>query len=545
MSLYRNQSIRRKLSIATEYSERIESKLEPLISPLPKDPVRWAEKVRILEGKPFSFEDRDYLLPMYRDTSNRIVIVKGRQVEVTELGVNWLLKNLTTFPYTKAIYTAPKMEKVREFSRDRFRPAILDSEQLKKKLSKGEEKEDKGGPAITRIAFKNRSVCYLITAWGDFNAIRGIALDFAFIDEFQDLQGDALPIVIEAMAHSKFRKIVGAGTASLEGDPFSKLWDRSDKKEWSWEEKAWSPTKPENSAWSGYHIGQDIAPWIMNLPPEDDNSIPWKRAHYIERIFFNEVLGRFYRGMAKPLIPQDFLGDAQNPGVRDFSSSLLESYGPPEFSYAGIDWGGGIFAFTIIWIMAKDKEGRWRLLYIHKFDEKDPMRQVEIIGNLLDAFTVRLAVADIGYGQVQVSELQKKFGNRLWACRYVENPQVNLRKIDKDDRGDRISQLICNADRSFWIDKAIDVIKHRDAKNAPDPLLKIPWTDQLKVEWLIDHFTCIEREDVETVGGKRYYRYVHNPGEPDDALHTFVYSLIAEALDSMVDRSRPISISGD
>jgi len=40
-------------------------------------------------------------------------------------------------------------------------------------------------------------------------------------------------------------------------------------------------------------------------------------------------------------------------------------------------------------------------------------------------------------------------------------------------------------------------------------------------------FTCIERETVEMQSGRKYFRYVHPEGTEDDALHAFVYALIA------------------
>ena len=50
---------------------------------------------------------------------------------------------------------------------------------------------------------------------------------------------------------------------------------------------------------------------------------------------------------------------------------------------------------------------------------------------------------------------------------------------------------------------------------------------------VVDHFTCIEMEEQETVSGKRYHHYAHPEGEPDDALHGFIYSLIADAIGRM------------
>jgi hypothetical protein len=40
-------------------------------------------------------------------------------------------------------------------------------------------------------------------------------------------------------------------------------------------------------------------------------------------------------------------------------------------------------------------------------------------------------------------------------------------------------------------------------------------------------------EEQETVSGKKYHHYTHPEGEPDDALHAFIYALIAEAIGRM------------
>ena len=87
-------------------------------TPLPQDPVQWTLRTRILKGKPFSFDQREHLLPIYRDTHPRIIVVKARQLEMTEWLVNWLIYKLTTYPFTTAVYTAPRMDQVSRFSQD-------------------------------------------------------------------------------------------------------------------------------------------------------------------------------------------------------------------------------------------------------------------------------------------------------------------------------------------------------------------------------------------------------------------------------------------
>jgi hypothetical protein len=158
------------------------------------------------------------------------------------------------------------------------------------------------------------------------------------------------------------------------------------------------------------------------------------------------------------------------------------------------------------------------------------MKQVAVISNLITQYNVRQLVADIGYGAVQVSELQKKFGPRVMGCQYVRRPEIPLQRRVAVRSGERIAQAIVDVDRSFWIETAIQVIKHKDAAGQPTPQLLIPWKEPLDVEWLIDHFTCLEMEEQEMHGGKKYHHYTHPEGYPDDAFHTFTYALIAESL---------------
>lgn len=515
-----------KISLLSNEVAQIRSEIKLLQKPLPTDPIQWTQETRILKGAPFSFENREYLLPLYRDTSPRIIVTKSRQMELTEWCVNWLLHNILTHPFTTSIYTAPRMDQVSRFSQDRFRKAILESPKLRDIILEA-RRQELGETAVSRVPFNNGSVCYLISAWGDFSAIRNIPADFAVVDEGQDVQAEALPVLEESMSHSKYNRELIIGTASVEGSEFCRIWKESDMKEWDASARAWVPEKPENRSYSGYHFSQEMASWLLLLRPEHPNSIPWKRAHYSDRRFTNEVLGLFYRGLAKPLILEDLLA------CRDFQFSLMERLELPYHSYAGIDWGGGEHAFSVIWIMARDDQGRWRLIYLRKFAEKDPMKQIKIISNLIPLFNVKRAVADIGYGAVQVSELQKEFADRVMGCQYVRRPEIPLEQKYADEYGKRLAQMLLLADRSFWIETAINLIKRKDPSGAPNPQLVLPWGEPIDVEWLIDHFTCIEMEEQETVSGKKYHHYTHPEGEPDDALHAFIYALIADAFEKL------------
>jgi len=447
------------------------------------------------------------------------LVVKARQMEMTEMLVNWLLFNLSKYSNTTALYTAPRADQVSRFSRDRIRRAIMDSRSLCRSLEVAREEE--GKEAIARIPFANGSLLYLVSAWGDFSAIRNIPADFAAVDEMQDVQSEALPVIMEAMSHSEHRRLVLVGTASEVGSEFHRLWETSDMKEWNREAEKWVPTKPENKLYSGYHISQEMAPWIITLPPDHPNSIEAKRPPaYSERRFLNEVLGLFYAGMAKPLLTEDLLR------CRAFQLKMMSGLGPPFRSYMGVDWGGGV-GRTVVWIMAQDEWNRWRLLYVHRFTEKDLMRQAEVVSNLIPLFNVKQCVADLGYGAVQVSELQKKHAGTVLGCSYVQRPDRPLERREREEFGERIVHPHMQADRSFYVEKAISLIKLVDAKGNRFPMLQLPWADPAKIEWIIDQFCCIERETVEMQSGRQYFRYVHPEGSEDDALHAFIYALIA------------------
>jgi hypothetical protein len=300
-------------------------------------------------------------------------------------------------------------------------------------------------------------------------------------------------------------------------------------KEWD-PERGWVVNKKENKFYSGYHISQEYAPWIMRLDPEDPNSIQSKQHRYSGRRFYNEVLGLFYRGLGKPLLPSDMKMCFRSRLV------LFGSLEPPLFSFAGIDWGSGVSSFTVMWIMSKDDLGRWQLIHIRKFPQGDPLEQVRTIGRMLEAFNVKRCVADIGYGAVQVSELQKKYGDRVLGCQYVRQPEKDIQKVEQNLYGKRKGKMMIQADRSFMIEQAIHKIKYKLPNGKVKPRLIIPYADPVDVEWIVDHFCCIEMEETETVSGKQYHTYTHPEGEVDDALHAFIYALLAHEYDTMTPK---------
>ncbi len=196
----RRENIYKALSREEKRLEELErlARFSNISSP-GEDPVHWATNCRILKGETFSFREREYLLPIYRDPHPQQIIVKARQMEMTEYLVNWLLQFCTTHSHITALYTAPRADQVSRFSRDRLRKAINESPMLRNVLVAASKEEQ---PAITRIPFAKGSLLYLYSTWGDFGIIRNIPADIVALDEFQDISSEALPVILETMSHS-------------------------------------------------------------------------------------------------------------------------------------------------------------------------------------------------------------------------------------------------------------------------------------------------------------------------------------------------------
>jgi len=67
---------------------------------------------------------------------------------------------------------------------------------------------------------------------------------------------------------------------------------------------------------------------------------------------------------------------------------------------------------------------------------------------------VKQCLADLGYGTVQVAELQKKHAGTVLGCSYVQRPDKPLERKDRVEFGERIVHFHVLADRSFWTQRA-------------------------------------------------------------------------------------------
>jgi hypothetical protein len=483
------------------------------------DPVFFTETFGRVKGKDFKFDQREHLFDIYRDPHPRIILLAGRQVEKSETLSRKLIHQAFTNPYKVSVYSSPRQDQTYRFSNDRFRLSLKNSK-YNGLLMNSVDKD-----TTTHMTFKNSHSIYFGSAWGGADNLRGISGDFLYIDEFQDIDEVSYATMMEMLSHSEFvteqmingkmsklrGRLLVAGTPKQTGSLYEKLWKLSDMKEWNPKTKKWESQKdPSQCLFSGYLLPQTKMPWIS------EEEIDYKRLTYDEQRFENEVLGKFYSGLLKPLT-MDMIEKCLDPSFQMWHKGKTD-----RACFMGLDYGGGRTAYTVATIVSENPETeQLEIVLCHRFEEKHLPTLVEKITNMITEYNVQGVVADTGFGAFQNQVLQDEFGNMVQGCFYVAGSrEPDVVKENEDS-------TMLTVDRSYQIQQVIEMIKRER--------IRFPYANPDQIKWAFDHYTCIEAEPIQpTTGRSGYIRYIHPDGTNDDALHSLVYARLAWEMGSRV-----------
>jgi hypothetical protein len=486
--------------------------LDPRVVEKLKDPVFFTETLGVVKGYDFSFKGREHLHDIYRDTHPRTIILASRQVEKSETVARKLIHNAFTQHNTTSLYVSPRHDQTIRFSNDRFMQA------LKSSKGNGILAESLVKQTASHYNFANQHTIYFGSAWNDGDSLRGVTADNICFDEFQDIEEGAYMTLSETLSHSdkvtevkingKINKLRGnifiTGTPKQTGSVYEKFWNLSDMRTWDTKKKIWTPQQdPEKALFRGYHIVQEKMPWITA------EELEYKKKTYDEMKYVNEVEGKFYSGLMKPLT-LDMVQSVLDPNFQMWQKGKIDT---PTF--AGIDWGGGNSAFTVIKIIALNPiTDQLELVFAERFQERHIPTLIEKITNIFTEFNVQGAVCDIGFGAMQVQTLQDTFGNMVQGCFYVVGTREPETIKENED------STLLTVDRSYQLFKTIDLFKEKK--------IRLPYADPSKLDWSFPHYTCIESEPIQpTTGRSGYIRITHPSGTNDDGLHALNYARLA------------------
>ena len=320
----------------------------------------------------FSFSGRRYLRDIYDTPAKRRLLIAGRQTEKSTMLGNCILTYSAINPYFRSLYVSPSNTQTKTFSRDRIAEPIETSDFLQQFTNTRLLKN------VFEKKFVNRSQITLRFAFLNADRVRGIPADSVFIDEFQDILLDNVPVIEECASHSSYRLFTYSGTPKSLDNALEHYWTRfstqnewavpcrshgtpKDPSSWHWnildEENigdtglicdrcgrgidpkdadctwvAMNPKPNVEKPFEGYRLAQLMVPWI------DFSDIKDKQRKYSRAKFHNEVLGRSYDSGTRPLTRGDMMRNCWDELSMVYYQEVIK-WSQQHPIFMGIDWG--------------------------------------------------------------------------------------------------------------------------------------------------------------------------------------------------------------
>jgi len=341
----------------------------------------------------------------------------------------------------------------------------------------------------------------------------------------------------------------------------------------------WKAKIPDNSnSWHGYHIPQDIIPQIPLTMADAANpkkynisktyAIEYKRQTMSPHLYMSHVIGGFYHAERRPITRE--MIDALFRGNKNLTimepweiADIKEQFGNEVKIAMGVDFGSGDPSQTVIcifikWILqpeteTQDEISRMQLVHLEPRPAENLLDQAKNIALLFNECRCDVGVGDLGYGAIQIQQIQDGGSDRItgahfngvgstnfFGCRSIGDETKPLMEFIRkvDEHGARREHL--KIDKTTVIQEFIDLmgVKVRDPDdpyNDDKVRCKImfpaePHSKQ-KIDFIYADLTNLTRkdlsekidEDEDDPRQKARKEYNH----PKDSLMAMIYAIKA------------------
>ncbi len=501
----------------------------------------------------FSLASRRPFREMYDAPFPNVVWVTGRQVgKSTGIGNRMLIRSVF-IPMLHSLYVSPTHMQTAKFSNDRLRAPVHFSPDLQ--VLKGSDAQD----AILAKKFRNGSEITLRYAFRSADRIRGIFTHNLYLDEYQDLVMDVIPVIEQCLynAPAEIQSKLYAGTFKSTANPLTDLYyNRSNRLEWAVPCSRrcangfthWNILNVHNISRSGLICDRCKEPINANHPdcrwlsadinPEKEkqfvgfrlpqialpckwDEIWWNLRNHSTAQFYNDCLALPYDSGIRPLTlaqlqavcnPDIVMGFNGPAGSRDYKfwQEACRLHG----AYAGIDWGTGTgTGYSVLTIGTYGGTNRFTLFFHKRYEgiESDPEFVIDDALKLCRQFNVQLIGLDYGYGFGTNDRIIRNYGrDRAFKFEYVAS---NMKAVWDDVAGRY------KIDRTEIMSDFYNTLKRGGTFELP------------RFEDFYDPF------------GKNYLApfleenrsltkmsYNHSPSEPDDCVHSSIYCFLVACL---------------
>ena len=502
-----------------------------------------AQKLIYLDGKPFSLEGYEPHYSFYNSSSDKIILMCGRQVAKSTTLSNFMIAQGVAVPQYKSLFIAPSKEQSSKFSNTRVMKSMQYSPIIKKYFIDAKRTNS----VMTRM-LTNGSEMYFSYCVDDPDRVRGISADSVYYDEVQSMMlREIVPVINECMGASPYKKNVYCGTPLSAENDIEMMWQGSCQFEWTVfcpSCKKWNvlglknlgdhgiicsnpdcrrPLDVRTGQWfsmnkagtyDGYRIPQIAMHYNVGTKKAYDQLLV-KRKDYSFSKFKNEVMGLSDEQGARlisldnlsTLCNQDLFMSEAGPTPEAEKGTTIYVAGLDHSGY-GHDQENSRTALAIYGLSANNT--MHKVVFGKIYQTGHPLQDVKDIAQICNNFRVAMLVADEGGGALANAELRELLGaHRVVGCRYG----ASHGGIKWAANSPTPSYAV---DKTMLIDQFMQMVLHKQIQFPALQVMDKPFA----------FFSDLLSEFEETApSGRRLWK--NSKARPDDWLHACSYAWLA------------------
>lgn len=476
-------------------------------------PAMWATDNIVLDGKPFTFKDRPYLVQIYMThLAEEVVVRKAAQMGFTvwaNITNLWYLKN--PLINENSLYVFPTFKKASDFSQARLKPLLTQSPAFRF------DNVDVDNVGLKRIAGHN----WYFRGAKNEDQITEMTAGLITVDEVDELENVEIITKIKKRASAaEFKSYRYLSTPTYPEIGIDALFMDSSQAEWYIKcdncgkeqcldffknidlkhpekgticSKCKAPIdRLKNGRWIhkynhkrlGYHISQLYAPTVsVEELVEEYNNI---KGEISKQIFYNMALGLPYIPKGGKISEMEIkaAGGNYNTGKLDGANDY----------FMGIDVGAELH-----WVVINQD---------YKVADYGTCVDFEELDHIIDEYNVFRFVIDALPETRKSKELARRFEGRGGICYY---------KATDSEKEIEDNMFQFNRDREVTLDTVFAYLRSRKAQ--------LP-TEAVNDPVFIEHLTNLIRVTETNARGQKVIKYM-DYGKPDHYAHAMNYAFIA------------------
>lgn len=476
----------------------------------------WAVSVPIiLDGRPFTFTQHEYLIEPYQDEHPHTVEMKAAQLGLTSKAILKAIYGARYKGYRGILYLFPSRTDVTEFSKGRVDPLIDENPET---IGKWIRETDSAN-------IKRLYNCFLyLRGMKARVGLKSIPVDFIVFDELDEAPPNAVDMAMERMAHSEFRETLKLSNPTLPDYGIDKAFQETDQRYWLLkcekcnEYTCLEDTFPDCLLEIGARViracrkckaelNPSIGQWVAKRP-----SITDKRGYHYSQLFshlvdpeeilhqfrttnnltdfYNLKIGIAYVEATNRLSLQDVLTLCGDEGI------VSSDTGP---CFMGVDQGKDLH--VVIGKRHSSKMGRIIHLGVY--------RDWEELDRLMKNFIITRCIVDALPETRNARSFAERHRGKVFLCFYNEHQKGTYAWNERD--------LTVSCNRTESLDAS-----HNEIINQ---LVILPSASE--IVWVFSkhlHNTAKRLEEDQETGSKRY---VYVKLGPDHFRHAFNYEAMA------------------